>query len=68
MEKVSGVLIMTARNVLTFGGDNSSSSHTSKKKNILKLGEGLTFGIKATHGAAEKGLVLTLVKLAQNFA
>ena len=39
-----------------------------RKKNILKLGEGLTFGIKATHGAAEKGLVLTLVKLAQNFA
>ena len=67
MEKVSGVLIMTARNVLTFGGDNSSSSHTSKK-NLLELGEELTFGIDGTHGAAGKDLVLTLVKLAQNFA
>ena len=58
----------SARNVVIFGVDNSSSSHTdNKKNNLLVLGEGLINGINDSNGAAGKKLVLTLVKQIQNF-
>ena len=45
----------TAKNVIIFGVDNSSSSHADNRKNIfLVLGEGLTFGINGDFGSAEK--------------
>ena len=52
------------RNVASFGVDNSSSSsHTDNgKKNILVVGKGPTNDINASVGAAEKSLVLILVK------
>ena len=51
-----------ARNVVIFDFDKFSSYHIDKlKNNFLVLGEGPT-------GAAEKYLVLTLVKQIQNFA
>ena len=54
-----------ARNVVIYGGDNSSSSHAdNRKNNFLVLGEGLTYGI---NGAPES-LALTLLKQRQNFA
>ena len=44
-----------ARNVVIFGVDNSSSSHTdNQKNNFLVLGEGPTQGINDSTGAAEK--------------
>ena len=58
-----------ARNVVIFGVDNSSSYQTDNgKNNFLVLGEGPTQGINDSTGAAEKKLVLTLVKETQNFA
>ena len=52
----------TARNVLIFGVDNSSSSHIDNpKNNFLVLGEGLTEGINGSFGTAEKRLVSTLL-------
>ena len=58
-----------ARNVVIFGVDNSSSSHTDNQKyNFLVLGYGPTEGINDTVRAAERKLVLTLVKQTQNFA
>ena len=48
-----------ARNVIIFGVDNSSSSHTDNLKNdFLILGEGPTFGISGSFGAPERHLVL----------
>ena len=53
----------TARNVITFGVDNSSSFHADNCKNIfLILGEGPTFGINWSFGSPEKCLLLILVK------
>ena len=44
-----------ARNVIIFGFDNSSSSHSDNRKdNFLVLGEGRTYGIDGTFGAPEK--------------
>ena len=44
-----------ARNVIMFGVDNSSSSHTENLKNyFLILFEGDTFGINGSFGAPEK--------------
>ena len=44
-----------SRNVIVFGVDNSSSSHTDNLKNdFLILGEGDTFGINGSFGALEK--------------
>ena len=52
-----------AGNVIIFGVDNSSSSHTDIfKNNFLVLGEG---GI---NGILEKSFVLILVKQTQNFS
>ena len=44
-----------ARNVVTFGVSNSTSSHTDKRKhNFLVLGEGSTDDINGSTGAAER--------------
>ena len=60
-----------ARDVLIFGIDNNSSSHTdNQKNNLLVLGErpiGINDGISESTGAAKKR-VLTLVKQIQSFA
>ena len=60
----------SAKNVIIFGVDNSSSSHADNRKNIfLVLGEGLIFGINGGFGSAgKKELLLILVKQTQNFA
>ena len=48
----------SARNVVMFGVDNSSSSHTDNRKNdILVFSEGDTFGINGSFGAPEKKLI-----------
>ena len=45
----------SARNVVIFGVDNCSSSHTDNcKNNCLILGEGPTFGINGSFGLPEK--------------
>ena len=57
-----------ARNVIIFGIDNSSSSHSdNRKNNFLKLGEGPNYGINGNFGAPEKNLELILLKQTQNF-
>ena len=59
----------TGRNVIIFGVDNSSSSHTDNLKNdFLVSGEGDTFGINGSFGAPEKKLILILVEQIHNFA
>ena len=59
----------TARNVVIFSVDNSSSSHfDNPKNNFLVLGKGPTEGNNGGVCAAEKKIVLTLVKQIQNFA
>ena len=56
MEKVHGVLVI-ARNVVIFGADNGSSSHTNnQKRNFLVLGEVPIDGINGTTGAAKKSI------------
>ena len=48
-----------ARNVVTFGVDNSSSSHADNhKKHFLVLGEGPTFGINQSFGSLEKKFII----------
>ena len=45
----------TARNVITFGVDNMSSSYTDNpKNNFLVLGEGATFVINESYGLPQK--------------
>ena len=55
-----------ARNVIIFGVDNSSSSHTDKN-DFLVLGEGDTCGINGSFGTPEKKMILVLVKQRQSF-
>ena len=56
------------KNVVIFGVDNSSSSHTdNQKNNFLVLGEGHIQGINESTGSAEKHLELILVKQIQHF-
>ena len=50
-----------AKNLVIFGVDNSSSSHTDNQKNNF-LGQGSTRGVNDSTGEAEKKLVLTLVE------
>ena len=58
----------TARNVIVFGVDNSSSSHSDNlKNNFLILGEYSTFGSNGKFDSSEKNLVLILLKQTQNF-
>ena len=57
-----------ARNVIIFGVDNSSSSHSDNCKNMfLILGEGPTFWINGSFGSPKKRLKLILLKQPQNF-
>ena len=52
-----------ARNVVFFGFDSTSSSHSNNEKNnFLVLSERPMEGINDSAGAEEKQLVLTLVK------
>ena len=56
MEKVHGVLVI-ARNILIFGADNNSLSHTNnQKRNFLVLGEVPIDGINGTTGAAKESI------------
>ena len=49
-----------ARNVIIFGVDDSSSSHTdNRKNNSLELGKGPTYGINISFCVQRKSLVLT---------
>ena len=44
-----------AKNVVIFGVDNSSSSHSNNRKNnLFVLGEGPTYGINGSFGSSEK--------------
>ena len=76
--QVFAVFIMTARNVITFGVNHSSSFHTdNRKNNFLISGKGPTFGIKRSFGKVQKSfgrrvqqgkiLILFLVKQGQYF-
>ena len=57
-----------ARNVIVFGVDNSSSSHTDNLKNeFLILGEGNTFGINGSFGAHEKKIDINFSKAKTKF-
>ena len=52
-----------ATNVVIFGFDNSSLSHSNNhKNNFLILREGLTHNINGSFGSLEKSLVLILLK------
>ena len=57
-----------ARNVLIFGVDNTSSSHTdNQKNNFLVLGEGPTKDMSDRLVRQKRKLALTSVKQRQNF-
>ena len=52
-----------ARNVIIFGVDNNSSSHTdNRKNNFLVLGEGPSQGINDSTGSAEKKISINFSK------
>ena len=58
----------TARNVIIFGVDNSSSSHSGNwKNNFLVLGEGPTFGINGSFGSPEKRFNINFSKANTKF-
>ena len=53
----------SARNVVSFGVDNSSSSYTdNRQNNFLVSGEGDTFGINRSFGALEKKCTINFSK------
>ena len=57
-----------ARNVIIFGVDNISSSHTDNLKNdFFILGEGDTFGINGSFGAPEKKIDINFSKAKTKF-
>ena len=57
-----------ARNVITFGVDNSSSSQPdNRKNNFIVLGEGLTYGINGSFGSPEKKLSINFTKANTKF-
>ena len=59
----------TARNVISLGVDNSSSSHVyNLKNNFLILGLGPTSEINKSFGSPEKKIVSILLKKIKNFA
>ena len=68
MEKVLGVLVMTG-NVVIFGVDNSSLSHTNNRKNnFFILSERKSdVAILLVALVQQKKKVLTLAKQGQNF-
>ena len=58
----------TARNVIIFGVDNSSSSHADNRKHkFLVLGEGPTFGINGSFGSLENKFSINLNKANSKF-
>ena len=58
----------TARNVITFGVDNSSSSHSgNSKNNVLILNKCPTFEINGSFGAPEKTFGISLSKANTKF-
>ena len=58
----------TARNVIIFGVDNSSTSHSDNGKNIfLILCEGNTFGINGRFGSSEKKVSIYFSKANKKF-
>ena len=58
----------TARNVITFGVDNSSSSDVdNRKNNVLVLGEGPTFRINKSFGLAHKNFIISFSKTNTKF-
>ena len=58
-----------ARNVIAFGTDNSSSSHTDNRKNIfLMLGEGPTDHINGSAGAAKQKFSTNFNKAKMKFS
>ena len=58
----------TARNVISFGVDNSSSSHSDKhKNNFLILDEGPTFAIYGSFGSPEKKVSINSTKANTKF-
>ena len=58
-----------ATNVVIFGFDNSSLSHSDNhKNNFLILREGLTSNINGSFGSLEKSLVSILLKQNHNIA
>ena len=58
----------TARNVIIFGVDNSSSSHSDNPKNsFLILSKGASFGINGTFGSPEKRLGINCTKTNTKF-
>ena len=58
----------TARNVIIFGVDNSSTSHSDNGKNIfLILCEGNTFGINGRFGSSEKKVSIYFSKANEKF-
>ena len=53
----------TARNVIVFGIDKSSPSHSNNRKNkFLILGENPTFGINGSFGSPEKIFSINFAK------
>ena len=59
----------SARNVVIFGVDNSSSSHADDcKNNFLMLGESPTFGINGSFGSPEKTFSTNFSKANTKFA
>ena len=58
----------TARSVIIFGVDNSSSSHAdNRKSNFLVLGVGPTFGINRSFGSPEKKFSINFSKANSKF-
>ena len=52
-----------ARNVISFGVDNSLSSHSdNRKNNYLILSEGPTYGINGSFGTPEKKFSINFTK------
>ena len=57
-----------ARNVIIFGVDNSSSSHSdNRKNNFLILGEGPAYGINGSFGSPEKKFDINFSKVNTKF-
>ena len=57
-----------ARNVITFGGDNSSSSHADNwKNNLFVLSERPNYGVNGSFGASEKIFSINVSKGITNF-
>ena len=57
----------TARNVIIFGVDNSSSAHTDNPRNFLVLSKGPTEVIDVSVGAAEKKFSINFSKANTKF-